>query len=443
MSEPTNKTAQTIPDSQQMVLQIFENFKLDGRTIEESPSEIRYRKHNLFIDVSDLGLVARKALNACHYVAASSPIDPTGSYTVDLNFFRWLINYDKSNNLAHLKKALREAQKSAVQVNIIDAKDPTKDSWASVPMLGATGISGGKVIFRIPEEIRPHLLEPGSYTYLSLRITAAFTSSYALTLYEKLASQLYRGGTDWFEIEAFREWISAGNIKTLSEFKNLKRYVLTPALAQINELSDIRVDYVTKATSGTKRITHLKFTVRDNPDGRLNLRSGYKDAIHELYNILTGEFGLSEELLDEIMADRETYTDERIRAAVDFTRARVANSKKDVTYPGLYLMNALRKNLRLSEVEDAQRKMKSGKKQPSPAEKKEADKDMENVTLRNRAKIHLATLAGEEVGDLLATFEAENISNKQLVKAIKDKGMGSKMVEVPFLLWIGKRLSAN
>lgn len=441
MSEQSNNPSSQIPDSQQMVLQIFENFRLDGRTIEESTSDIRYRKHNLFIDVSDLGLVARKALNACHYVAASSPVDPSGSYTVDLNFFRWLINYDKSNNLAHLKKALREAQKSAVQVNIIDVKDPTKDSWASVPMLGATGISGGKVIFRIPEEIRPHLLEPGSYTYLSLRITAAFTSSYALTLYEKLASQRYRGGTDWFEIEAFREWISVGNVKTLSEFKNLKRYVLTPALAQINELSDIRVDYVTKATSGTKRITHLKFTVRDNPDGRLNLRSGYKDAIHELYNVLTGEFGLGEELLDEIMSDRETYTDERIRAAVDFTRARVASSK-GVKYPGLYLMNALRKNLRLSDTEEIQKALTAGKKSAPPTEKKEDKEDVEKIAMRNRAKIYLSTLVNKDIDDLLAEFQAKNAGNKILLKAIKDKGMDSKMVEVPFLLWLGERLAS-
>lgn len=419
---------------QQLALEIFNEFKNVGKTITESTVEIGYAKHNFFIDVSDLGLIAKRALNACHFIASKEEPDEKGVYRVDDEYFRFLIKYE-SNNLSHLKKSLRDAQKSAAEINVIDIdSDESKDEWASFPLLGSTAISGGKVMFTIPSDIIKHIKDPSSYTYLSLRITASFTSTYAATIYEKLLSTLFRGGTDWIEIDEFRAMAGARNVKTLQDFRNFKRYVLTVAIEQINTLSNIFVAYETKSTSGTKKITHIKFKVTHNKEGKLNLQNGYKGQLKDLYLILTDEFGLTPQNLDEIMSDRDKYTDDRIFEAIEFSRARL-KGKNDIKYPGLYLMKALRGNLKLSTLEvDRIKKIKverDSEKPPAPRKK-----DIEKVALKERTKKFIENLDEISLDQLLDSFALASQKNTQVLALIKTRGLSSKIVEESFHLYL-------
>lgn len=127
---------------QQLALDIFASMDLIDAPITDISTDFAFRKPRLLVDVSDIGLLARRALNGCYFVAQETP--DAEAHTVDLRFFKWIIRYDSNNN-AHLKKVLREAQKSAVQVNVIDANDPKDDSWVSVPMIGAAGIRKGRL----------------------------------------------------------------------------------------------------------------------------------------------------------------------------------------------------------------------------------------------------------------------------------------------------------
>lgn len=419
---------------QQLALDIFNEFKNEGKSITESNVEIGYAKHNFFIDVNDLGLIARRALNACHYIASKEEPDEKGVYRVDDDYFRFLIKYE-SNNLSHLKKSLRDAQKSAAEINVIElGSDDSKDQWASFPLLGSAAISGGKVMFTIPSDIIKHIKDPSSYTYLSLRITASFTSTYASNIYEKLLSTLFRGGTDWIEIDEFRAMAGAKNVKTLQDFRNFKRYVITVAVEQINTLTNIFVSYETKSTSGTKRITHIKFKVTHNPNGQLNLQSGYKDQLKELYLILTAEFGLTQQNLDEIMSDRDKYSDDKIMEAIEFSRARL-KGKNDIKYPGLYLLKALRDNLKLSSIEAdriTKAKTEKAKEKPPAPRKKDADK----VALKEKTKIFLENLDEKTLEEYLEKFTIENEKNPQVLSLIKSRGLSSRIVEENFYSYL-------
>jgi hypothetical protein len=335
-----------------------------------------------------------------------------------------------------LKKALRDAQKSAAQINVIDHEHPQNDAWVSVQMIGATAIAGGYVAFRIPDEIIPHLNNPDSFTYLSLRMTSAFTTSYGLALYEKLASLKFRGGSKWMEIGEFRKWIGADNVKTYLEFKNLNRYVLTPAIKQINEISDIKTEYKTRAAGGGRRITHIKFSVTDNPEGRLNLKLGYKDDMRELFDILTVEFGIDSKNLDEIMRQRENYTDNRLREVIEYTRARLA--KKKIEYPGLYLMDALRKGYKISPAERSMAD-KRGREKPKEEDAKPVDPLVARA--KEDALARLNVMGPDDLDELLANFAKTPavMNNKILLKSLKTKGIAAGMVKSKLIEWMVKK----
>lgn len=365
---------------QQLALDIFRDISLSETSITDVQKDIGYNKSNLLIDVSDLSLVARRVLNGCYFLAAENP-NPE-YYDLPVEFFKWLINYD-SRNHSHLKKAIREAQKASVIINIIDSNDQKRDKWASVPMLGATAISNGRVIFKIPDELRHQLHNPLGFTYLSLRITAAFNSQYAITLYEKLSALKHQTETDWFEMDKFKEWIGVSNIKSYDEYKALRRNVIDPSIAQINDISDIFVELQAKRTS--RKISHIRFLVRDNPDGKFVLRMDYRKSIQELYDTLVREFGLSDDNLAKIVENRIEWTNERIQMAIEFTRFRIKQVPGKIKYPGIYLMNAIEKGFSLGDAEKNRVSIKSDKKNPEIDIQKN-QKDKEASTTLSKAK---------------------------------------------------------
>lgn len=386
---------------QQLALEIFNDLSLISTPISEVQKDIGYNKSNLLIDVSDLSLVARRVLNGCYFLAAENP--QQDYYDLPVEFFKWLINYD-SRNHAHLKKAIREAQKASVVINILDNDNPKLDKWASVPMLGSTAISNGRVVFKIPEELRHQLHNPLGFTYLSLRITAAFNSQYAITFYEKLSALKHQGGSDWMEIDKFKEWIGVSNVKSYEEYKALRRNVIDPSIAQINDISDIFVTVDVKRAA--RRISHIRFQVRENPHGKFVLRMDYRKSIQELYDTLVKEFGLSEENLALIVENRAEWTNERIQMAIEFTRFRMKQTPGKIKYPGIYLMNAIEKGFSLGDAEKLRIAAKAGSAEESRIEI-DAQKDKKNAETKDvveKARGKLLGLTDERKNQLALAY---------------------------------------
>lgn len=327
---------------QQLALEIFAAMDSTATSIVESGEDFHLKKSTMLVDVSDVGLLARRVLNGVYFLAQSAPDVETHTY--DLRYFKWLINYANSNNNTHLKRVIREAQKSAVQVNTIDPHNPMEDTWLSVPMLGATAIKDGKIIFRIPAELRPQLRDPDRHAFLSMRILAGFSSIYALELYERLSVFKEARRSPWWTIDEFRTMIKVDGLKIANDFRYFRRDILVPAVEQINEISDISVTLELRRTG--RSYSHISFTIASSSGTRL--LSSIADS-KVLYDVLVSEFGLSEAEIDEISSHRNEWPDERIMDAVEFVRHRCSDSS--VRYPGKYLMKAIRDGYRVGSIE--------------------------------------------------------------------------------------------
>jgi len=332
----------------QMALALFEDMFDLGLPISEASREIGYQRNNFFTQVVNMGLPARRFLDAAYFIVAQEQ-EARDQYDVELNYFKWLMRYD-SRNLKHLRTIAEEAQDAKIQVTDTPLdRDPNEnDLWVSVQLMGMVGFHRGRVRFDVHPRLVPHIRDPKKSHWLSLRISTAFTRSLARAIYDQVLPSVPNGRTEWIRLEDMRNWPGKMGANA-AIFKYFKRDWLEPAVREINEVSDIELSYETRTeSSASKKIDRIRFLLKrkDTADAAL---ASLADASH-LYKILKEEFNLSTKQFSEISENREVWTDAHIQQAVEYTRFKL-NRGQIKRSPAGYLMRALRDNWKMSEAE--------------------------------------------------------------------------------------------
>jgi len=101
----------------------------------------------------------------------------------------------------------------------------------------------GMLYYRFPDELRRVIKESRVFARLQTDVMFALTSKYGLALYEMIQK---RGNLEhiWFEdfpLDRLRALLGVPPGK-LTAFKNLNRWALQPAIAEVNSLSDFGVE---------------------------------------------------------------------------------------------------------------------------------------------------------------------------------------------------------
>jgi hypothetical protein len=411
--------------SQQMSLELFED--MSGQPISEATKEIGFKRNNLFVAISGLGLAPRRFIDAAYFIAAQEQL-PRDYYDVDLNYFKWLMRYD-SRNIRHFRSVIKDAQRVLIEVTDTPPdRAPTEDDrWVSEQLMGTVGIGKGRIQFRIPPLILRHITGPEKHHWLNLCITAAFTQTYSRAIYDYVLPHVHDGLTDWLDLDVMRSW--PGKLGTsASEFKHFRQKYLEPAVKQINELSDLDLTYETRADSGTsKKINRIRFRVK-RKDTVAALLTRQPES-HDLLLTLRNEFGLDNKQFDAIAQHRLDWTDERIQQAIEYTRFRL-NQGKVTKSPAGYLMQALSHNWRVS---DAERKMVAIQEDRAAA----TDSQVTARTATSKAVTNSIALRDEQARDRMNDevrlgrehFEAaDEKTRKDLVRAYVVSQQGKLMM---------------
>lgn len=343
---PDESKSKVMP--RQMALALFEDMFDLGLPINEANREIGYQRNDFFTEIVNMGLPARRFLDAAYFIVAQES-ELRDQYDVELNYFKWLMRYD-SRNLKHLRTIADEAQNAKIRVTNTPAdREPNEDDlWAQVQLIGMVGFHRGRIRFDVHPRLVPHIRDPRKSHWLSLRISTAFTRSLARAIYDKVLPSVPSGRTNWIPLEELRSWPGKMGANA-AIFKYLKRDWLEPAVREINEVSDIELSYETRTESTTsKKIDRIRFLLKRKETADAVLAS-LADASH-LYKILKDEFNLSTKQFTEISENRDAWTDERIQQSVEYTRFKL-NRGQVKKSPAGYLMSALRDNWRMSEAE--------------------------------------------------------------------------------------------
>ncbi|WP_028217679.1 replication initiation protein [Paraburkholderia oxyphila] len=332
----------------QMALALFEDMFDLGLPVSEASREIGYQRNNFFTEIVNLGLPARRFLDAAYFIVAQEP-QPLNQFDVELNYFKWLMRYD-SRNLKHLRTIADEAQNAKIRVtNTPSDREPNEDDlWVQVQLLGLVAFHRGRISFDVHPSLVPHIRDPRKSHWLSLRISTAFTRSLARSIYDNVLPSVPVGRTEWIPLDVMRTWPGKMGANA-AIFKYFKRDWLEPAVKEINEVSDIDLSYETRTEStSSKKIDRIRFILKrkDTADA---VMASLADA-SVIYKALKDEFNLSSKQFAEISDNRATWTDERIQQAIEYTRFRLHRGQVKKS-PSGYLMQALRDNWKMSEAE--------------------------------------------------------------------------------------------
>src|SRR5215510_5071763 len=131
--------------------------------------------------------------------------------------------------------------------------------WGVAALLAGAKISRGICVYEYGPTLREKLYNPHMYARLSLLVQNRFESKHALTLWELcvdyLGAKRDYGETPWIDIDSFRKIMGIEDSHYYAAlFKKLKQKVITPALTEINRLSDFSVT-VECNRSGSENLT--------------------------------------------------------------------------------------------------------------------------------------------------------------------------------------------
>lgn len=333
-----------VATSRQLALALFEDADVEGLPVESARSDVGFARKNVLIRIVDLGVAARRLIDAAYFIVAQDE-HIRDLYDVELDYFKWLMRYSSRNN-AHLEQVITEAQRALIQATTAPEADGSKP-FGSVQLIGRISYVGGRFQFRVPPDLIGIIRGPGKSHWLSLRITSLFTLSYARVMYDHLLPYADEGLTDWFTLDELRSWQGVIGVKA-QEFKYFKRDWLAPAVDQINDVSDLALSYETRNEPGSRKIGRLRFRIARKEMAERLLHT--HEQAQALYQTLKQEFGLSSSQLNQIAADRETYTDERLEQAVERTRFSLKLGKVSKS-PAGFFMKALKEGWIVSDAE--------------------------------------------------------------------------------------------
>ncbi|WP_144109711.1 replication initiation protein [Paraburkholderia sp. BCC1886] len=337
-------TAGQVATSRQLALALFDDTNAQGLPLDAARSDIGFARKNVLIRIIDLGVAARRLIDAAYFIVAQEE-QVRDLYDVELDYFKWLMRYSSRNN-AHLEQVITESQRALIQATASPDADGVKP-FGSVQLIGRISYAGGRFQFRVPPDLIGIIRGPGKSHWLSLRITSLFTLSYARVMYDHLLPYADEGITGWFELDELRSWQGAIGAKA-QEFKYFKRDWLAPATEQINEVSDLTLAYETRNEPGSRKIGRLRFRIQRKEMAERVLHT--HEQAQELYKTLKQEIGLSSAQLNQIAADRDTYTDERLEQAIERTRFSLKMGKVSKS-PAGFFMKALKEQWVVSDAE--------------------------------------------------------------------------------------------
>jgi len=133
----------------------------------------------------------------------------------------------------------------------------------------------GKIYYAFGKGLSKQILAPRAFARLRCHVVLALRSKYAVTLYEILEAYVNRRDTGLtVSIEEFRAWLKVPE-DAYSDWKDLKRNVVLPAVNEINEHGDeggffVSYEGLREGKAFTKiRFTLAKSAARDDRDMKL------------------------------------------------------------------------------------------------------------------------------------------------------------------------------
>lgn len=194
-------------------------------------------------------------------------------------------NFDNTKGYSHVKSTIKK-----LATRTLEIKSSNGDWYITHWLQSAKYISAESVIeYRVDDNLKPELLQL-KQAYLSTPVLPLmeFRSDYSTRFY-LLLKKMLKVKDFYYELDFIRERFQLS--KSYKQISNLKNFVIEPAIAEINEKSDISVkhEYIKQGRSFTK--IHFTVTLKkpvseeekiEEETGQLRLGGVMSDSVQEL-----------------------------------------------------------------------------------------------------------------------------------------------------------------
>lgn len=206
-----------------------------------------------------LTLTQRKLVNALLYNAYDTLLSED-THSIPVSLLSEMIGFD-SRNQAHLRTAIRGLTETSVEWDILE--DDGTSVWEVSSLLSSARIRAGVCSYRYDRGLAEKMKHPDIYSKINLSVIRELRSSHALVLYENCYRFVDIGHTAWWSLEVFRKLMSVDELASYQEYKILKRDVISPAIKEINKLSNIQIELETRRKG--RSVTGVRFIIKPNP----------------------------------------------------------------------------------------------------------------------------------------------------------------------------------
>lgn len=227
-----------------------------GRVLKQKPlNEAGFVKPGELIELRNhhvLTLHDRRVLNELVQQAW-----PEITEDIDHRVQMWRLRGPKHKGGERVRESVQRLLQTMVEMKTTDsAGNPATmmtTLLASVVTTDDENKANGEVVFTFSRHMREIVANSAYWGRIKGYVMFAFTSKYALALYEALCLRANRRNNyEELSVEDFRQLIGVEPGK-LKEFKNLKLRALSPAVLEINALSDFNVEITPLRDGGLER----------------------------------------------------------------------------------------------------------------------------------------------------------------------------------------------
>ncbi|MCP3728160.1 replication initiation protein [Paraburkholderia sp. CNPSo 3272] len=334
------------------------------------------------------------------------------SQDVDLN----------SNNTEYVKETINSLISTVVNWDYLT--QDKRSIWKASGLLAGAELERSVLRYTFSEQIRGELLNPEIYAMIDMRITRQFRKAHSLALWENVVRYEAVGVTARFPLATLRDLILGQDTSAQSYklYKQFKSRVLVPCIKEVNEISDHNFELIEHKVGRSVVALQFRVTRKPETDPSQELRANE--------TLLIGEMSKFSIPVSEARRLLKQYGEDKIRTAVAYTAARVAQKNAaPLANVAAYFRKALSDGYELPGANAASPAADAGRARES----QDQVKDRYIAAKINEARAYFNELEYDDQTALIKRYNETVGMDKLKVSTAK---VPSKMASTNFFRWV-------
>lgn len=224
--------------------------------LNDASSQVRVTQANLLVEASYRLRLEEKRILMVAISKIDSRKNVPESITITAEEYSQFFDIDVNAAYQQLKDAAITLYDRTIKLNTRDSKDrPVDDEIRWVYRRAIYHTREGKVSIKFSPDLMPYIGQlKEQFTGYKLANVKSLRSIYSIRLYE-LLTQYLPVGERWISVDQFRDVLDLND--KYPRFADLKRWIIEPALEELNTKSNYDVRYSTEKSG--KKIAKLWF----------------------------------------------------------------------------------------------------------------------------------------------------------------------------------------